>query len=96
MGLGVALGTHPCEPIEVPSLLDLADLEQRNAHLLVGVGEAGDADDLSLMGLQLALLLVGGIGDFRLRESGLQRPDHAAHLVDLGDVAPRGLLGRGS
>ena len=50
-------------------------------------------DDLALVRLQLALLLVGRVGDLRLREAGLDRRDHAAHLVDLREVAPRRLLG---
>ena len=62
-------------------------------QLLVRVGELRDADDLALLGLELALQLVGGIGDLSLRESRLEGANHATHLVDLADVGPRALLG---
>ena len=62
-------------------------------QLLVRVGELRDADDLALLGLELALQLVGGIGDLSLRESSLDGANHATHLVDLADVAPTPLLG---
>ena len=76
------------------ALLLRRDLEQRDAQLLVSIGVACDAHDLSLVRLELPLLLVGRVRDLGLWIAGLERLHHAAHLVDVGDVPPRGLLGQ--
>ena len=53
---------------------------------LVGLGVLVDADDDAPARVDLGLQLVGGVGDLALGVVLLDRRDHPAELVDLGEV----------
>src|SRR5262249_23119131 len=59
---------------------------------LVVFGEVVDADHDPLAAVELALVGEGGVGDLALGEVGADRLDHAAELVDAGEVVIGGGL----
>ena len=60
--------------------------------LLGGICIFVDAHHDLFARIDLLLETVGGIGNFHLRESLVDRRDHTAHLVDLLDIRHRLLL----
>ena len=63
-----------------------------SSSALVALAVVVDADHDPLAAVDLALELVGRVGDLALREAALDRLDHAAELVDLAEVLVRARL----
>src|ERR1039458_269908 len=73
----------------------LIDLQQFDG---LGIASWGalkpvDADYGALAAFDFALVAVAGVGDFGLREAGLDGGDHAAHVIDAADVIVSGGFG---
>src|SRR5919106_2374864 len=89
-GLALAPGAHGLHAADLLALelgIDAQDLELGVAALAVAV----DADHDPLTAVDLALEVVGRVGDLALRETALDRLHHAAELVD----APEVVVGQG-
>src|SRR3954464_13882511 len=81
-------GLHAVDLLALQPRVDAEDLDLAVAALGVRV----HADELARAVVVLLLELEGGVGDLALREAALDRLDHAAELVDLGEVRVRELL----
>ena len=83
-GLGhrgvVTVVTDRVEPLDLAGLVLVGDLEDVELVLVVALGEAVHADDRAPVGVELALQLVGGVGDLALEPV----------LLDALDARPRG------
>ena len=88
--LRVPLRPHPRRSLELTPLRVGIEAVQLDV-LLLGLGEAVDADDHALARLDLLVPAEGGVLDLALDEALLDRGDGAAELVDPLDQLARAL-----
>ena len=82
---------HLLEPLELPGLVLVGDLQERDLFLLAAFGERVDTDDEPTAGVEPAFEVVCGVGDAALEPVVLDPFDHAfehrtaADLVEVGE-----------
>ena len=90
-GIAVTVGPHGLQPLDLLLLLLVCDLEDVEIVVVVALGEPVDADDDASAAVDLALELVGGVGDRALEpavvDAFVDALQHraVAELVEVGE-----------
>src|SRR5690606_36579197 len=93
----VAFGAQLFQPGDLPRIALRVQFQQRDVQRFVA-GVRIDAHDFALALVDLALVAVAGLGNFALEQTGLNRRDYPAEIVDsleIGIDRRFGLVGQG-